>query len=317
MSKKLLGHIPLILSMFAVAVATTAASAYSADNDTKAAVVTDTIAPTDSLPKLALYDRDTLDGLSGRLWMKAMPFQPGDTAGIIARLFGDSAARQPGGVYESRIAGYASAFTFVSLVPFSDKKKGVVGDYRMGLWPAERRVTSDEAYANPSGFIRVTAQNQDYRVSPHFRLGDFLTKDQKSTWPKYLVLEENLVDKLELVITALGKGGVKVVRMSVMSGFRTPQYNEKGVGAGGRSDVSRHQYGDAADVFIDNDYSGGMDDLNGDGRVNTDDAHFLAKFVAQVELDYPELTGGIGVYPATSAHGPFVHIDVRGVKARW
>jgi uncharacterized protein YcbK (DUF882 family) len=27
--------------------------------------------------------------------------------------------------------------------------------------------------------------------------------------------------------------------------------------------------------------------------------------------------GGIGIYPATSAHGPFVHIDARGTRARW
>jgi uncharacterized protein YcbK (DUF882 family) len=119
------------------------------------------------------------------------------------------------------------------------------------------------------------------------------------------------------VIGALHKGGVKVNRMSVMSGFRTPQYNDRGVGAGGRSEVSRHQYGDAADVYVDNDYNGGMDDLNRDGRVNTEDARFLAKVVEQVEQQFPELTGGIGVYPATNAHGPFVHIDVRGVKARW
>ena len=29
---------------------------------------------------------------------------------------------------------------------------------------------------------------------------DFLTHDQQDTWPKYLVLNEKLVDKLELVI---------------------------------------------------------------------------------------------------------------------
>jgi uncharacterized protein YcbK (DUF882 family) len=29
------------------------------------------------------------------------------------------------------------------------------------------------------------------------------------------------------------------------------------------------------------------------------------------------LTGGVGIYAATGAHGPFVHVDVRGVKARW
>ena len=34
---------------------------------------------------------------------------------------------------------------------------------------------------------------------------------------------------------------------------------------------SRHQYGDAADVFVDNDRNGRLDDLNRDGRVDTRD----------------------------------------------
>ena len=29
---------------------------------------------------------------------------------------------------------------------------------------------------------------------------------------------------------------------------------------------------------------------------------------------YPQLVGGAGVYKANSAHGPFIHVDVRGRK---
>jgi uncharacterized protein YcbK (DUF882 family) len=105
--------------------------------------------------------------------------------------------------------------------------------------------------------------------------------------------------------------------MSVMSGFRTPQYNQRGVGAGGRAQNSRHQYGDAADVFVDNNRDGQMDDLDGDGRITTSDARLLARFVERVEARHPDLVGGVGIYRATSAHGPFVHVDVRGVRARW
>lgn len=303
-------QLPLIAATFVVAVASTATSAWSA-NKVPVAVRTDSVPRP---PKL--YDRDTLGGLSGKLWMKVVPFQPGDSTGLLARLFGDSVARTPGTYLAPEEPRYASPFTFVSLVPFSEKKKGMLGDYRMGSWPAERRDVSDR-YDNPAGFIRVTPENRDWRVSEHFRLGDFLTKDQFTTWPKYLVLQERLVDKLELVIGALNKRGVNVMKLSVMSGFRTPQYNEKGVGAGGRSEVSRHQYGDAADVYVDNDYSGSMDDINGDGRVTIADAQFLAQVADQVEKEHPELTGGVGIYQATGAHGPFVHIDVRGVKARW
>jgi uncharacterized protein YcbK (DUF882 family) len=43
----------------------------------------------------------------------------------------------------------------------------------------------------------------------------------------------------------------------------------------------------------------------------------LASAAERVERKFPELIGGIGIYKATSAHGPFVHIDVRGNRARW
>jgi uncharacterized protein YcbK (DUF882 family) len=60
-----------------------------------------------------------------------------------------------------------------------------------------------------------------------------------------------------------------------------------------------------------------MSDLNRDGRVDTRDAKVLAQAAENVERAHPDLTGGVGIYKATSAHGPFVHIDVRGTKARW
>jgi hypothetical protein len=312
MSMKLsmsLAHVKLVpaaVAILAMGMATPPATTLSAELPAVVAV--------DSTPKPALFNRDTLLGRSGKLWMKLMAGRAGDTIPVLARLFGDSAARFPG-VYVVRDT--SSAFAFVNLVPFSEKKKGMLGSYRMGSWPAEQRSVASDRYGNPAGFIRVTPENQHTRISEHFRLRDFLTKDQANVWPKYLVLQEGLIDKLELVIGALNKRGVNVSRMSVMSGFRTPQYNERGVGAGGRAQNSRHQYGDAADVFVDNDGNGGMDDLNGDGRVNTGDARFLAQVVDEVERAHPALTGGVGIYPATSAHGPFVHVDVRGVKARW
>lgn len=207
--------------------------------------------------------------------------------------------------------------TFISLLPFSQKKGGSIGAYRMGFWPSERGRIRTGAYRNPDGFIEVTPQNQDTPISEHFRLRDFLTKDQFSVWPKYLVLREELVDKLELVIAELQREGVPVRRMTVMSGFRTPQYNQRGVGRGGRAQDSRHQYGDAADVFVDNDGDGWMDDLNRDGRVDHRDAQLILAATERVERRHPDLAGGVGVYRATRAHGPFAHVDVRGHRARW
>jgi hypothetical protein len=211
-----------------------------------------------------------------------------------------------------------SDFSFISLRPFSDKQRGRIGSYSIGSWPAEggRRVPSPR-YANPKGFIEVTPENQNTQVSEHFRLRDFLTKGQVDVWPKYLVLELRLIDKLELVIDDLQKRGIPVQRVTVMSGFRTPSYNAGGGNTGGRASLSRHMYGDASDVFVDNDGNGTMDDLNRDGRVDVRDARVIAEAAERVEQAHPELVGGVGVYVACCGHGPFVHIDTRGYRARW
>jgi len=103
----------------------------------------------------------------------------------------------------------------------------------------------------------------------------------------------------------------------VMSGFRTPQYNVRGGDPRGRATLSRHMYGDASDIFIDNDGNGWMDDLNHDGKLNIKDAEVILAAVDRVELEHPGLVGGAGVYPAEGGHGPFIHIDVRGYRARW
>jgi hypothetical protein len=186
--------------------------------------------------------------------------------------------------------------------------------YRIGRWPA-RAAGRTGSYAPPELLIEVTPQNQDFAVSEHFRLRNFLTKDQANVWPKYLVLDLRLVDKLELVLQELRTQGYPARGLHVMSGFRTPQYN--GPGENGRAKFSRHTYGDAADVWLDDDGDGQMDDLDGNGRVDVKDAEVLARAVDTVERRVPELIGGYGVYRANRVHGPFVHIDVRGTPARW
>ena len=204
-----------------------------------------------------------------------------------------------------------------TLVPFEAKRGATLGGYRLGRWPQETARGSANDYAAPEGFIEVTPANAGTHVSTRFRLGDFVTHDQGAVWPKYVVLRTPLLDKLELVGEALRAEGI-ADSLRIMSGFRTPQYNAQGVGKkGGRASDSRHMYGDASDIYVDADGDGQMDDLDGDGRITVDDARRLAAVVEQVEAAHPDLVGGLSAYPATSAHGPFVHTDVRGRAARW
>jgi uncharacterized protein YcbK (DUF882 family) len=214
-------------------------------------------------------------------------------------------------------------FSLISMRPLSDKRNGRVGLYFVGNWPGEKgRVSTPskappDRYRPPPGFIEVTQQNADTRVSEHFKLRDFLTHDQASVWPKFLVLEMRNVDKLELVLADLQRRGIDVRGVRVMSGFRTPQYNKAGGDPSGRAGLSRHMYGDAADIFIDSNGDGVMDDLNHDHRIDIGDARVVSQAVDRVEAAHPELVGGAGVYPAAPGHGPFIHIDTRGYRARW
>jgi len=223
-----------------------------------------------------------------------------------------SAPPKPG-IYE-----VAKGISVITLVPRAAKVGGRIGSYALGTWPFERGGRPrTERYAAPRGFIKVTPQNQDFQVSEHFRLKQFLTKDQYNVWPKYVLLDPLLIDKLELTIDELQRQGVRVNHVHVMSGFRTPRYNAGGGNTAGRANLSRHMYGDASDVYVDNNLDGFPDDITGDGRVTVADAERFARAAEQVEKNYRSLVGGIGVYVACCGHGPFTHVDVRGFRARW
>ena len=173
-----------------------------------------------------------------------------------------------------------------------------------------------QRYYNPDGFIEVTQANAGLRLSEHFVLADFLTHDQLDVWPKFVVLQESLIDKLELVLADLASRGVKTDRVRVLSGFRAPYYNDRII-VEGAARTSRHQYGDAADIIIDANGDGRMDDLNRDGRLDLRDTQEILRSVERVEQQYPMLVGGLGLYHAMGASGPFAHVDVRGLSARW
>ena len=216
-------------------------------------------------------------------------------------------------VQGGRASGTETVFTMRS---FGQKVRALLNGYRLGYWPQEKGRLRSEAYKNPEGFIEVTSENEDTRVSEHFRLRDFISHGQKDVWPKYVVLREPLLDKLELVIEDLNDHGVNAEGMRIRSGFRTPAHNQAVRGEGSARD-SRHQFGDAADVFIDQVGNGKMSDLNGDGRVNFADVKLILDAVERVEARYPELVGGTGLYAYSGRSGPFAHIDVRGTRARW
>lgn len=258
----------------------------------------------------------TLDSLAGRSGALRVAFlTPEDVEQIpsLVHHFGPD-ARTPG-IRTLSFPRDKTSFAFVTLKPWREKQGSFINTYHVGKWPGERRNMPNN-YENPIGFIEVTPENADLRLSTHFSLRSFITNDQDRVWPKYVVMREELLDKLELVLTTLEAQGIATRNVVVLSGFRTPQYNRRAVFEGAAY-ASRHQYGDAADLIIDADGNGRMDDLNRDGVVNFMDTDVINRAVERVERQYPDLVGGLGLYRAMGPSGPFAHIDVRGTRARW
>ena len=137
-------------------------------------------------------------------------------------------------------------------------------------------------------------------MSPHFRLKDFLCKEAGG-YPKYVVVQEDLVLKLESILATLRTRGYAAPTLRLMSGYRTPAYNK----AIGNVWYSMHLFGGAADIVVDTD-------LNRDGVIDRGDAVALSRLVNDAAAsDEKQGSGGLGIYGATTAHGPFVHVDVR------
>ncbi|MEP7344478.1 MAG: hypothetical protein ABI877_04400, partial [Gemmatimonadaceae bacterium] len=256
---------------------------------------------------------DTLRGRSKRLLVRLVPRDEVMTYPGLLEQFGNEVL-QPG-VRSVAGAPNGATFSFITLMPFARKLGTEINGYNVGWWPAEHRAMPTH-YDNPIGFVEVTPLNVNTQLSEHFRLRDFVTHDQATLWPKYVVLREDLLDKLELVLETLQAEGVPANRALVLSGFRSPQYNQRGFNEG-MAFASRHQYGDAADIIIDSDGDGRMDDMNRDGVVDFRDTDVINRAVERVEGRFPELVGGLGLYHATGPSGPFAHIDVRGIRARW
>lgn len=190
------------------------------------------------------------------------------------------------------------------MVPFERKLGRWLNGYLIGDYLAERIGGGHET---PRGFIEVDRGMLGVRLSTHITLGDFVTHDdQQNVWPKYVAVDPELLDKLELVLADIARRGQHAeMHIDVHSAFRAPAHNAT-VPRAARD--SRHQYGDAADVQID---------TNNDGRIDIMDQIIVMLAVEHVEEAHPDLVGGLGIYTSRRYRTPYLHIDTRGTRSRW
>lgn len=241
------------------------------------------------------------------------------SAGVLegdGRRWSWTAPRQPG-IYEGEFfhpdSGTVTQLIIVVLIPMSRAVNGSLNGYRIGTYPPPMN-GREEFYRTPRGFIEVTEENQHTRLSPHFTLGQFISK-QEAPFPKYVILRANLLVALERILEEVNRSGFEAESLFIMSGYRTPFYNR----AIGNVANSRHIFGDASDIFVDQDPKDDvMDDLDGNGVIDEDDNVVLSGIIDRaLQRTGTGFVGGMGEYPANTAHGPFVHFDLRGYRARW
>lgn len=141
-----------------------------------------------------------------------------------------------------------------------------------------------------------------------FRITDFLSGSEffinSSGFPhlaktQYLVLDKALLYKILALRQGLRKEGLDWEQIGINSGFRTPYYNE----AVGGKICSRHQFGDAVDLYI---Y-----DVNRDWESDAQDAKIVYNLLDQHIIG---ASGGLGKYKSNTN---VLHIDTRGFRARW
>lgn len=198
------------------------------------------------------------------------------------------------------------------MTPADSLVNGAIEGYRIGDYPPP--LDDSPVYLPPDGFIRVTRDMLGVNLSPNFKLGQFV-EQQDGRYPKYVVLRERLLLKLEAFLEYLNEVEISAESLSVVRGYITPVVNQR---LGGMRD-SRHIYGGAATFIVDNDNDGRMDDIDRNGTLNRADG--VALFDLADELFYRPgkeyLKGGLYLYDDASLNTTLLMMDARGFRKRW
>lgn len=200
------------------------------------------------------------------------------------------------------------------LHPHQKKNGQYLEDFRIGHYPeipAEKR----EHYVKPEGFLKIEESLLEVNLTPHFTMKQFLTR-QSNKLPQFIAIQESLLLKLEFFLAEVNNAGYPAETFGIVSLYRSPYFNKK---LGNNSDFSRHLFGDAADIYIDNSGNEWMDDLDGDGNSTIADSDILYDLAVKFDQkeEFADLQGGVSSYKGNGVRGPFIHIDTRGFHISW
>ncbi len=122
------------------------------------------------------------------------------------------------------------------------------------------------------------------KLEENFSLHEFRCKDGTDVPEDLIENVKKLAKNLQILRNHIQRP------ITIMSGYRTPDYNKKCGGA----KRSQHLLATAADIIVS-------------GMSSLEVRDIIIKLIKDGEMD----SGGVGIYPT------FVHYDVRGRNARW
>ena len=174
-----------------------------------------------------------------------------------------------------------------------------------------------ESYQPPAFLLRMEPAVAALEVLPGYTLNEWVCHTQKDGTESapFATLSPALLEKVQRFNDELARRGLSKTGARLLSGFRTPKYNIEVEG----TRYSRHIYGDAADLIVDDNGDGRMDDINRDGVLDRKDGIALARVAEDLEVAGSVEIGGIGIYELEpkNPRGVSLHLDTRGFRARW
>ncbi|MFP4380380.1 MAG: hypothetical protein ACLFUS_07745 [Candidatus Sumerlaeia bacterium] len=210
--------------------------------------------------------------------------------------------------------------------PFK-RDETLIERYPLGMYPDETApsvpgaVSRDPSrYAPPKWFVKIDSNTRDYKVSEHFKLGDFASPSERDE-PHFVSIDPKLITFLELVTDTVQQrygpeAQVKILR-SYLSPLERQRLDQRGASY---TQFTRYQYGDAAALIVDIDGDGKLDDLNNDNRVDREDANALADLLDEVKRN-ADMRGASGVVDGPTEPNwpdtPYAVVDLRGFNTRW
>lgn len=229
---------------------------------------------------------------------------------------------------EARTETRSATVTLLPALYFDRDGDGTLGGTVIGIYPNERAsgvpgpvARNPRSYAPPTSFFRLDETTSNLPVARRARFGDFHPEVFSGDGPRYVAHDPRLADFWDALAEEVSDAGRNWSSLRILRGYVSPQERLRLERMGIQlAEFSRYQYGDALAIIYDNNQNHRMDDLNGDGVVDREDAAVLAEWVENA-MRTAGLAGGIGV--ASSFEGPnhigtpYVHADLRGWFDRW